>query len=917
MPSTGTKLVVLLGSLLLAPAVAAAQAPWHEGFEGPQVSWRDAGGDARYRIQQHQRVQGTAHTGNGSEWLRLEGDAGSSLQFSHGVGRPQVIDELSPSVWIKSDRTGLQLAARVVLPRSVDPRTGRPVVALLAGSSYTDLGRWQRLEINGIPRQLTRQLHALRMELGPQVDGREAYVDAVLLNVYGGPGVTNVWIDDLDVAGFVGVDRGPTTYPDTGAAEWTPKGSARVEPAADKEQSSYPNTGAAEWSLKGTVPAAAAAGTKRRSVRLVGSVLLVDGRPMFPRIVQHRGEPLAVLKQLGFNAAWLQRLPAPEVLEEANRLGLWLVCPPPRAPLAEIGPQFDGILAWDLGGDLTEADLEPTRRWIEQVRAADRHGQRPLICRPTCELRGYSRLTDLLLIDRRPLGTSLDLIDYGTWVRKQPLLARPGTPVWTTVQTQPSEAVRQQMALLEPGGAPRLSVSPEQVRLLAYTAAASGSRGLLFLSDSPLDAPDPATRQRAMTLELLNLELELMEPFAAAGSFVATAEASSPEVAATMLRTEHARLLLPIWSSPGAQWAPAQSAANGLALVAPGVPEASSAYELTPSGVQALKHMRVTGGMRVTLDEFGLTTQVLLAHEPLIITSLNQRAAQIGKRAAELQRQLAVRKLHTVQATAGQLATRTPVPSSAAWLDAARKSLQWCDGQLASGDVPGAALNAQRATRALRLVERSYWEATVKGLASPITSPGATSFDTLPLHWRLVDRIKVSRFGPNRIAGGDFEDLGTVLRAGWRHIQRPAPNVQTAADLVPEAARTGSLGLRLAAAAEDPENPPAVIESPPVLFVTPPVPVEAGQIVCIHGWVQAPAAISGSVDGLLIVDSLSGEALAERIGWTDGWREFALYRVAPQSGPMSVSFALSGLGEVRLDDVAIQVLEGPAAVTQR
>ena len=33
-----------------------------------------------------------------------------------------------------------------------------------------------------------------------------------------------------------------------------------------------------------------------------------------------------------------------------------------------------------------------------------------------------------------------------------------------------------------------------------------------------------------MTLELLNLELELMEPWAAAGSFVATAESSVPEV---------------------------------------------------------------------------------------------------------------------------------------------------------------------------------------------------------------------------------------------------------------------------------------------------------------------------------------------------------------------------------------------------
>ena len=110
--------------------------------------------------------------------------------------------------------------------------------------------------------------------------------------------------------------------------------------------------------------------------------------------------------------------------------------------------------------------------------------------------------------------------------------------------------------------------------------------------------------------------------------------------------------------------------------------------------------------------------------------------------------------------------------------------------------------------------------------------------------------------------------------------------------------------------AVDPKNPPAVVETPPVLFTSPPVQVEAGQIVCVYGWVHVPAPITGSEDGLLIVDSLGGEALADRIGQTKGWQQFALYRVAPQSGTMWVTFALSGLGEARLDDVAIQVVEG-------
>jgi hypothetical protein len=420
-----------------------------------------------------------------------------------------------------------------------------------------------------------------------------------------------------------------------------------------------------------------------------------------------------------------------------------------------------------------------------------------------------------------------------------------------------------------------------------------------------------------MTLELLNLELQVIELWAAAGSVVATAEASEKEVVGVVLQAGRAQLLLPIWSAPRAQYVPPPSAANALALVVRGVPEDSKAYELTPGGVQPLRPTRVTGGTRLVLDEFGLTAQVLLAHDPSIVSDVYRRATEVGQRAAQLHRDLAVRKLNTVQALAGQLAPRTFVSSDPAWLDAARQNLQKCDSQLASGDARGATLSAQRATQSLRRLERACWEAAVKGLVSPLTSPAAVSFDTLPWHWRLVERLNSRRFSPNQIAAGEFEDIETMMRAGWQYIQHPAPNLQTWVNLAPQAARTGRLGLRLMVTAVDPQNPPAVVETPPILFTSPAVQVEAGQIVCIRGWVQVPAPITGSIDGLLIVDSLSGEALADRIVKTDGWRQFALYRVAPQSGAMCVTFALTGLGEARLDDVAIEVLQGPAAVTQR
>ena len=89
---------------------------------------------------------------------------------------------------------------------------------------------------------------------------------------------------------------------------------------------------------------------------------------------------------------------------------------------------------------------------------------------------------------------------------------------------------------------------------------------------------------------------------------------------------------------------------------------------------------------------------------------------------------------------------------------------------------------------------------------------------------------------------------------------------------------------------------------------SPPVPVEAGQLIRIQGWVLIRKPITGSVDGLLVSDSLGGECLAARIQHTKGWEPFTLYRIAPQSGAMTLTIALSGFGEACIDDVTVQPL---------
>src|SRR5439155_11729795 len=105
----------------------------------------------------------------------------------------------------------VQLMARVVFPRSIDRGSGQPITSLLRGDPYSDVGQWQQLTIRDIGRLLEQETRSLRTQFGSQLDPREAYIDLIVLNAYSAPGNIDVWIDDLQIDGYVNLDS--TTGP--------------------------------------------------------------------------------------------------------------------------------------------------------------------------------------------------------------------------------------------------------------------------------------------------------------------------------------------------------------------------------------------------------------------------------------------------------------------------------------------------------------------------------------------------------------------------------------------------------------------------------------------------------------------------------------------------------------------------------
>lgn len=944
---------------------------WQEPDDSRQVTWSLQGSDAKLRIDKHERVLGTARAGQWFEELRFTCGNGTFLYLGRQIPPCRVRPELVPSLWLKSDRAGLQLMARVVFPHEQDPQTQQPMTAVIQGRALARAETWELLAIDNVPLLVERQARVLRARFGAKVNLADPYLDLLIINAYGGAGSATLAWDDVKIAGceplaLAAASSSGQTAAANGATSGAASGAANVVPAQFNAAVNDPVAAVSQ------LPSA-----ELPIARFQGSVLALNGRPMFPRVIEYRGEPFSYLLELGFNAVRLNTVPSPELLAEARQSGMWLIAPPPAVvanatsaqlkatansldpaanaispatnfALPELGAMWDPVLVWSVGENLSAVDTPTISALAKQLRQADTRRSRPLMCNAESDLRLLSRQVEILSFSRWPLGSSLELTDYQTWLRARALLARPGTPFWAVIGTQPPAAVRRQWQALTGRDWSTATCEPDSLRLQVWLAVGAGARGLEFSSASRLDGADPAARLRATALAIINHELDLIEPWAAAGSFVSAVEASHPHVKAVLLQYDSSRVMLAARVSPGAQQVP-QHADEAVRFLVPGVPESHEVLELTAAGAQRLKTKRITGGVSVTLEHFDDTAMILLTPDPVVINSLTRRLRAVGTRAAELQRTLSGQLLSQVEQGENQLPVlQRDEQQTAKWLAAARKQLDEADRFAQAGDRPAAYNAARLAVAPLGMLRRTAWERGTKALGSPVASPFSGQLDTLAIHWRWIEGLRGTLPQENRLPGGDMENLNLLLQTGWRHVRQQVNGVNSDVGLVrdPDDEDLNGSALRLrvqgsnAANSAPPDNPratasvttpvappatnnaaatfsatPAVVpsgilETPPLWITSPPLAVRPGEWICLRGRVKIKKPITGSIDGLMVLDSVGGEPLAERFGQTSGWDEFVLYRIVPaDTTQMTVTFALTGLGEAWIDDVSVRAME--------
>ncbi|MBI2478869.1 MAG: hypothetical protein HYV60_09610, partial [Planctomycetia bacterium] len=618
----------LLAALSGRPSLAV-----QERFESAEVSWRLAESDGAARLLTHERDFTAAHSGRGSEHVRVWNTQGTYVYLVHPVAPARIISELLPSLWVKADRAGLRMMLRVVLPRAKD-REGKTLTVMLDGEFYTQVGAWQRLEVRNLKRSLEAEVRIRRLQLG-KVDEHEAYIDYVVLNAYTGPGITEIWTDDLELVGYAASPREATPVgimgPTSGATT-IPNSVSRQSPAAE----------------------------------LRGSVLLVENHPYFVRAIEHNGEPFSWVKDVGFNTALLRSPPSAAQLSEAEEAGLWLVAPPSIMDgVLELTPAHRRVIAWRLGAGATVAEATAIDNLAAQVRRQDREAARPIVCDLERDIWRFTDIGDVFLFGRRIIGSSFDLKHYGDWLSEQsrPLI---GKPFWGTIQTEPSANLVEQLAIADvqpvaPHASgpqlPKLCAAPEQVRLLVFETIAAGARGVCFRSRSRLDLEDNVAKLRVASLRSINLELSLVEPWAAGGSFAEEIDMRESGTRGRVLETDRSRLLVITRYEPEQQYVPRPQRTEPISFVAHSVPITDQAYHLGSNGLQPLLRSQTTGP-RITILDPDSVSLVLFTQDPLAINRSTRVLSENRKQAAALRLEMASIQMRQTLDIIGQLGRR-------------------------------------------------------------------------------------------------------------------------------------------------------------------------------------------------------------------------------------------------------------------
>ena len=730
-----------------------------DGFETGPTIWQREYSDTTVNLLEQDRSDRAVHGGLLSEHFHFNAGPGSQFFVSYALPRIPVSEDLSVTLQVRSNRGGVQIFGRVVLPSDVDPETKAPSYVMVPGTIFDQIDRWQRIELVQMLPTIERQARVLRASTRRPVRLDGAYLEKIVVNLLAGAGESEVFLDDLEIK---------PVPKDILARPSTPEPSANAAKVP-----SFKDGGPPEERL-----AAGRVRLSRNILEKLGDDQRFHG--WIPTAIDARGAAPAKLRQAGFDVFVDDRDTAPERIKSAVDRGFLLMsrldgatdAAGPDRLLEQISnhPQRPSVAFWHLGDRLgrnreiktREVELERFRATLAAVRERDEVSHL-LTGTVEGEIPAYTRTPtglDMIGIQPRFWGTSqsfLETFQYLLQRKRLTVRSNVGGLFWAWIPaTAPPEVVRNIWGedSLPAWGKP--PVQPEQLRLMTYLALAAGYRGIAFVGDE--DLTRPAGEALLIEMHFLNLEIDLCEEIIAASPDVKSSllpvfppplpdvptnatqqpskrQKSVPELppkpgmgAGTIVMGERKGSLLLVGDfADTAQFQPPQMAADKV-MITPILPVGTQGFEISPGEVKVLEPKRVPGGTQFILDEFDTTRLVLCTTDMGIyermratVERIRPRAIPLAIRQAELQL-AAVKEIHNrLEADGHEIRTdvdlkqrrqagiETKPPDAKDLLDKAEANIKSARDALEREDYAWAWAEARRARRPLRLLMHGHW----------------------------------------------------------------------------------------------------------------------------------------------------------------------------------------------------------------
>ncbi len=600
MPRMTTRQYFLLIALALGVGISPVSSSDVRREDGTE--WKYERSDCQAVIRHHAIEESQETLTGRTEHVRIRAGAGTYCYVARDTEKSHVIDDYDARIRIRSDRTGLTAYARVVFPHVIDDQTQEPVRVFVLCDQYDRPDSWQELRINGLAKRLAEHVRYVRQRYGRTADVSGPYIDGHVINAFGGPGTTELWIGESHVTGNVALD------------------SVRAGPLATADNDV-------------TAP------KERPRATIQGGLMRLGENLFVPSVLEYRGEPLELVSKLGFNTIAIGHLPNRQFMEDISRHDLWVLCPPPLQTLMNSTRSLDRVIFWDLGTINGPPRLNYSKA-IERLRQDDPR-RRLLVCGTTpsdhetpVPLRHVARFADVSLHEFRRVAEDSVVDRFDELYDRVSAVGLHGQ-LWATIDSSD----------------PLFSEAGVE---LALAAVAAGANGIWFRSNRPLNESDAATNLRRITIEAANIKLQSIRPWTVGGGQRRViSRTTKPEARVVQIVANEAALVLMIRDDSFDK--------EPIVITSPATTESSDAFQLLPTGLRPLKTRRVSGGLAVTIEDVDTTLPIIVTDNRIATNQVARFAAATSRRSIAIQESLAEASVQYSERTRGasKVARRT------------------------------------------------------------------------------------------------------------------------------------------------------------------------------------------------------------------------------------------------------------------